>query len=107
MGQLIRCFEGLAQTSQVPEGKKGCGGRGRRTSNLRIKSRRVGSVLACVSTFKSQSLTNKQARTEAIWSGIETNRVGAHRLKANGTLMAHRSGVNPSVETIFGWHTCL
>jgi hypothetical protein len=36
-----------------------------------------------------QSLTDNQARTEAISSGIEKKRFSAHGIEAYGTLMAH------------------
>jgi len=38
-----------------------------------------------------------QARTEALYRGIEKARVGAYGLEAHGTLTAHPHGVNPSV----------
>src|SRR5450631_3220479 len=66
------------------------GERGRnRTYNLLIKSSEVGQNLPRFSTFKSQQLTHNQARTGAIWSGIEKKRVSAHGIEAHGTLMAH------------------
>ena len=76
------------------------GERGRnRTFNLLIKSRRIGWGLPRLSAFKSQELTDNQARTEAIWSSIETTRVSAYGIESYGTLMAHQCGVNPWVET--------
>jgi hypothetical protein len=36
-----------------------------------------------------QSLTDNQARTEAISSGIEKKRFSAHRIEVHGTLTAH------------------
>src|SRR3989442_6572939 len=53
-----------------------------------------------------QGLAHHQARTEALYRGVEKARVGAYGLEAHGTLTAHQHGVNPSVETIRNWHTC-
>ena len=46
------------------------GERGRnRTFNLGIKSRQAGYGLPSLRTFKTQPLTDNQARSEALWSG--------------------------------------
>jgi hypothetical protein len=42
-----------------------------------------------------QSLTQTQARTEALSRGIEKARLSAYWIKAYGTFMAHTFEVNP------------
>jgi hypothetical protein len=48
---------------------------------------RIRNIAHQLIAFTIQQLTNNQARTEAIWFGIEKTRVSAHRIEAHGTLM--------------------
>jgi hypothetical protein len=52
--------------------------------------------------FPMQKLTNR-ANPLILWDLLSRMDIGGH---ACGHVLAHPSGVNPSVETILDWHTC-